>query len=228
MKLSKRLASICALIEKYSDQCIIGDIGSDHAYLPCYLALNDITTYAYACDVAKLPLESAKKSIAQYRVEERVSPLLGDGIEPLKDKKVNAISISGMGAFLITDILSSNIDVAKNVDKLYLQANANVEHLRKYLYDNKFKIIDETILFEGQHFYEIIVAEYDENLNVNNDYDIYFGPILRKNKSDDFKSKWTKQLSVFQKLLKTLDSSNEKYNVIENKVNMIEEVLYES
>lgn len=227
MKLSKRLATISALIEKYSINCILGDIGSDHGYLPCYLALNDIVSYAYACDVAKLPLESAKKSISLYGVSNKVESLLGNGIEPLIGTNVDTISISGMGSFLIVDILKANLDVAKNMKMLYLQANANIDHLREFLYGEGFDIIDEVILYEGHHYYEILVVQFTDKVLKKNIKDIIFGPILRIEKNDYFINKWSKQLEVFNKLVNSMDNNHKKYNEIKNKTIMIEEVLNE-
>lgn len=228
MKLSKRLFAIATFIEQYSHGCILGDIGSDHAYLPCYLALNHIIHKGYACDVAKLPLKSAEKSILSYGVEHIVSAKLGNGIEPLKDSDVNTISISGMGAFLIEEILEANLNVAKNMNKLILQANANVDHLRSYLNEKGFRIIDEAIIHEGNHYYEILVVEYTGEIQMLDHCDIYFGPILKKNPCDVFIVKWNKQLEVFKKLVVSLDQEHAKRKELNDKIKLIEEVLNES
>ena len=56
MKLSKRLELLAYLVEKHKKGNILADIGTDHAYLPCYLIEKNIIDKAYACDVAKGPL----------------------------------------------------------------------------------------------------------------------------------------------------------------------------
>ena len=72
MKLSKRLQLIADVISKYKQGSVLADIGSDHGYLPCYLIKNKIITCAYACDVAQGPLDSAKETIKQYGLEDKV------------------------------------------------------------------------------------------------------------------------------------------------------------
>ena len=52
MKLSKRLQAIADLIVKYKQGEILADIGTDHAYLPCYLVNENIIDKAYACDIS--------------------------------------------------------------------------------------------------------------------------------------------------------------------------------
>lgn len=56
MKLSKRLELLAYLVEKHKKGNILADIGTDHAYLPCYLIEKNIIDKAYACDVAKVLL----------------------------------------------------------------------------------------------------------------------------------------------------------------------------
>ena len=53
MKLSKRLELLAYLVEKHKKGNILADIGTDHAYLPCYLIEKNIINKAYFFDVAK-------------------------------------------------------------------------------------------------------------------------------------------------------------------------------
>ena len=105
MKLSKRLQAIADLIIKYKHGESLGDIGTDHAYLPCYLVNENVIQKAYACDIAKGPIQASIETIGSYHLENKVIPLLGSGIHPLLDQQVDMISICGMGGKLIVDIL---------------------------------------------------------------------------------------------------------------------------
>ena len=49
MKLDARLAAVASLIE---EGCPLADIGTDHAYLPCYLIISGRSPFAVAADVA--------------------------------------------------------------------------------------------------------------------------------------------------------------------------------
>ena len=48
MKLSKRLELLAYLVEKHKKGNILADIGTDHAYLPCYLVEKNIISYEYS------------------------------------------------------------------------------------------------------------------------------------------------------------------------------------
>ena len=66
-----------------------------------------------------------------YHFEEKIEALLGNGLNPILDKDVSMITIAGMGAFLIGDILEENKDYIDQNKRLFLQPNANSDHLRE-------------------------------------------------------------------------------------------------
>ena len=111
MKLSGRLLELAQLVDKHKNGIILADIGTDHAYLPCYLIEKNIIEKAYACDVAQGPFKASLSTIEHYHFAEKIEALLGNGLNPILDKDVSMITIAGMGAFLIGDILEENKDM---------------------------------------------------------------------------------------------------------------------
>ncbi len=224
MKLSKRLQAIADIIIQYKKGHILADIGSDHAYLPVYLVSNNVVDKAYACDIASGPLSSAIETIETYQVEKKVKPLQGSGLNPILDKSVDMISICGMGGKLTVEILDEFPEFLDN-HRFILQANVGLEILREYLYQHHMKIIGEDIVKDANHIYEIIVCEKSDEYFTYNENDIYFGPILRKQKNHLFKEKWLRQLSTYQHILTSLTPSQPRYQEIKHMIELIEEQL---
>lgn len=226
MKLSKRLQVIADLIIKYKHGNILGDIGTDHAYLPCYVVEHGFQK-AYACDIAKGPIQASIETIQSYHLEDKVIPLLGSGIEPLLEKTVDMISICGMGGKLIVDILDTHFDYIQN-QRLILQANVGIEVLREYLYTHQIEILDETIIKDVHHIYEIIVCQKTSKSLTYQEADLYFGPCLRQNKTPLFYQKWQRQLEIHQNILTSLQKSHPRYQEVTHMIEMIEGEINES
>ena len=55
---------------------------------------------------------------------------MGNGLNPILDREVDMISIAGMGSYLISEILEEHREYLRNVKLMFLQANANNDHLR--------------------------------------------------------------------------------------------------
>ena len=227
MKLSKRLQAIADLITKYKQGDTLADIGTDHAYLPCYLVSEGIIEKAYACDIASGPINASIETIQLYQLERHVIPLLGSGMNPIIDKKVDMISICGMGGKLTVDILDEHKDFLDH-HQIILQSNVGLEVLREYLFQHQMKIIDEGIVKDAHHIYEIIVCEKTKEQISYNEQDIYFGPCLRKNKNGLFYEKWYRQLEIQRKIIESLDITHPRYQEVTHMIQLIEGEINES
>src|SRR5690606_28479720 len=102
-KLSKRLETVASFVPTGA---IVADIGSDHAYLPCYLVHQNIVNKAVAGEVVKGPYESALRQVKLEGLEDKVIVRLADGLQAIEDNdQVDTITIAGMGGPLIVSIL---------------------------------------------------------------------------------------------------------------------------
>lgn len=221
MKLSKRLQAIANIIRKYKQGEILADIGTDHAYLPCYLVEENVIEKAYACDIASGPINASIETIKQNQLEKYVIPLLGSGMNPIVDKDVNMISICGMGGKLIIDILNDNKEFL-NGHRFILQANIGIDILRDYLASQNMKILDEDIVKDAHHIYEIIVCEKTTEKPTYTEEDFCFGPCLRKIKSPLFYEKWERQLEIQKGILDSLEAHHSKYQEVLTMIRLIE------
>ena len=227
MKLSGRLLELAQLVDKHKNGTILADIGTDHAYLPCYLIEKNIIEKAYACDVAQGPFKASLSNIEHYHFEEKIEALLGNGLNPILDKDVSMITIAGIGAFLIGDILDENKDYIDQNKLLFLQPNANSDHLREYLFKNNFTILDEKMIQDGHHIYEMMVVKKVNDVQMTKE-DLLFGPVLRKEKSDLFIQYWKKQYKTYQRIQKDLPKEHQRYQEIDQILKLIEGELNES
>lgn len=155
MILSPRLKIIADSIQGYETAA---DIGSDHAYIPIYLAKNNRVKSAIATDVNSGPVEISKKRIKSYGVEAKVSVRQGDGLQIIKPGEAEVIVVAGMGGILIRDILDRDAKVAKSAKLLILQPMRDSDIIRKWLFEHDFDIIDEELVKDQDKIYEVIWA----------------------------------------------------------------------
>ena len=81
------------------------DIGTDHAYLPAYLIMNDIASRVIACDLRSGPLENAKGNISKNGFDQQIKTVLSERIEKISPDEADDIVIAGMGGELIIRII---------------------------------------------------------------------------------------------------------------------------
>ena len=156
MKLGERLAALASFVPVGSR---IGDIGTDHAYLPIELVEKKIATFAVAGDIHKGPYLAAKENVAGVGLEGQISVRFGNGLGVLVPNEVDTIVIAGMGGSTIVEILSSEPEVTASLKRLILQPMIGSATLRRWLIANGWTIVNETLVQEDGRLYEIIVAE---------------------------------------------------------------------
>ena len=203
--LSKRLAKAAAYVPQGAR---LADIGSDHAYLPANLAINHIIDYGVAGEVVKGPYENAVHEIQREHLEEKIFPRFADGLKAIEDDdQIDTITICGMGGTLIRNILEKDKSKLQNHPLLILQPNVGGNVLRQWLQANHYQITHEDILEEDDHIYEIIVAQYTDQLVQLSSEDLFFGPILRHHQNDAFTKKWEREIAKNERAIRQMQKA---------------------
>ncbi len=154
-KISERLRAISELV--YGG-CLL-DVGTDHAYLPIWLAEQGYAGRLVASDVCEGPVLSAKENVSAVGLSDRIEIRMADGIAEADLIKPDCIVIAGMGGNLISDIMSASDYPKKSCCRLVLQPMTKAYELRKFLCENGYEILSESLVSEGK-IYQIIVAVY--------------------------------------------------------------------
>lgn len=204
MKLTKRLKTIADLVPQGYN---VADIGTDHGYLPVYLIKNRIAKKVIAVDINEGPLENAKKTIKNYKLEDYIQTRLGSGLSPIEPGEVDIVIIAGMGGLLIRDIFLDNRNVVGTVNKFILQPMVAQDELRKWLSQNDFKITDEKLAKEGSKLYEILVVSKGE-MKIQRDIYYEVGPKLIENKDPHIHEFIDGKLRKYTEILRTVENQD--------------------
>ncbi|MBC8533651.1 class I SAM-dependent methyltransferase [Yeguia hominis] len=172
-QLDGRLAKCAAMLRGVP----LADIGTDHAYLPVYLAVRGEIPAAIAADLREGPLESAKRTIARFHVESIVTARLSDGLAAIQPQEAEDIVIAGMGGELIAQILSKAPWLKAGGKRLVLQPMTTPEALRRFLRENGFAVRREEAVAAGGKYYTVLCAEYDPAAVDTSDLYPYIGAL---------------------------------------------------
>ncbi len=224
--MSERLKRVASFVEKNT---ILADIGSDHAYLPCYLVHNKVITKAIAGEVVKGPFESAQKQVKSEKLEHHIEVRFGNGLAVIQEEDlVETVTIAGMGGPLIASILKAGEDKLGTVETLILQPNIHAKVIREWAQANDWNIVNEVILEENDKIYEIIVLKRGKM--VLSDKELLLGPLLIKEKSSIFQKKWSTELKEWERIKEQLQQISskevvEKLEELNQKISFVKELL---
>ncbi|MCA1031777.1 tRNA (adenine(22)-N(1))-methyltransferase TrmK [Bacillus timonensis] len=223
MKLSNRLETVAAYIPEKS---ILADIGSDHAYLPCYAYLKGLIVKAVAGEITDGPLKSAKEQVEKAGLKTYIDVRKGDGLEVISPNEVTCITIAGMGGSLITSILEGGKDKLEGVKRLVLQPNIGAKKIREWLIENNWELIAENILDEDGKIYEVLVAERGSAMRpyTNLRTELLVGPFLLQEKNEVFLKKWSHERKHFERILSQLEQAEKTDENLQKKAELIKNI----
>ncbi len=201
LKLSNRLLKISSLIKNHD---VIIDVGCDHALLDIYLTKNKIVKKAIATDITHGAIKMALKNVSYYDCL-NVDVREGNGLDTLKkEDNVSLIIMSGLGNQKIVSILKDNKEKLHNIRELIIQSNTGYFELRKEIVKLGYIIEDEVLVKENNIIYVII--KFNKGQKKYNNKQLYFGPILLKNKNTLFRELVSKDIHKNKLILDNLPS----------------------
>lgn len=191
--LSQRLLKCAEII---TPNTRIADVGTDHAYIPIYLALNKKITHAISSDLREGPLENAKKNVKLYNLENIIETRLSDGLENISESEVDEILIAGLGGNIIISILEK---ICWKNKRFIIQPMKYERRLRKYMAKSGYKLVSEKAVICSKKVYTVM-----EVIFTGEKYDItpeeeYIGKII-PNKYD------LSSISYIKKQIKDLEN----------------------
>lgn len=217
-RLSLRLKAVADFVNPGSR---IADIGTDHGYVPIYLARTGRVSSAIAMDVREGPLKRAREHIREYEAGEYeagehkdarpgkgtrpacpIEARLSDGMKELMPGEADTIILAGMGGELEMRILDQGRHMWDSVDHFILSPQSELGKVRLYLEQNGFAIQDESMVKDEGKYYTIMSVtrgsmEYGRQIWYR------FGKILIERKDRTLREYLEKESGRVQEILDT-------------------------
>ena len=198
MQLSKRLTAVAAMV---TPSFRLVDVGTDHAYVPIYLAEQGRIPAAIAMDVNQGPLSRAREKIASHQLDAYIETSLSDGLSSLRAGEGDSLLIAGMGGGLTIRILSEGRSLLPGFSELILEPQSDVDRVRFWLFQNSFHIAEEDFVEEDGKYYPIIRAVPGEKGEMPSGEELLYGPVLLAKRHPVLKEFLLREESLVQGLL---------------------------
>jgi len=195
-----------AQIQMLDGAGIIADIGSDHGLFCIAALLQGRAKFAIATDISDFSLNKARRNIKKYSIEDKIELRVGDGLNVIKKDEVNIVSISGIGGENIVKILEEG--KGKLPDMLLLTPSSGEIELRRCLSQLEYTAKDETVVFENNRFYQIMLMQRGA-ADILTENEAEFGKINLQKMPADLKRLILKKLKDANKMLNTAASGED-------------------
>ena len=222
--LSQRLETIATLVPIGARVC---DIGCDHGYLAIYLRLNNLAKTVIAADLNELPLKRAEANIKKLKAD-NIDLRLCDGLSGINKNEVDTVIIAGMGGNVIAGIID-RCDFAKSESLTFiLQPTTSAEALREFLCLNGFEIMSETMVYENNKLYSVMVVKFTNSIVPAENGFYYIGKITPNTEYGlKYIKKQQKRLFEASKALESIAEKQAEYLSFKSAYDYITNILTE-
>ena len=135
-RLGPRLKAVALQVEGR----VVGDIGSDHGYLPAYLLRAGWADKVIVVEKNSGPLALARHNLRRVNADVRG----GDGLSPIAPGELDCLCMSGFGGALMESILLAHPE--RIPGRLVLQPNDNPILLRRWAQAHGFRVTAESLV----------------------------------------------------------------------------------
>ena len=227
MELSKRLQAVAGLV---TEGASVADIGTDHGYIPIYLAENKLSSKLIAMDVNKGPLERATLHIKANHLEHVIETRLSDGFAALKTGEVDTIIAAGMGGGLVIKIMTDHPEITDSIQCFVLQPQSEIHKVREFLYENGFSVIEEDMVEEDGKYYPMMKVLHGKENEKYAEEELLYGKYLLRSAHPVLKGFLSRELLLKTEIIgnikqKAGENGRERIQMIEEEITIIKNVL---
>ena len=203
---SKRMKKIAEMVSAKR----VADIGCDHGFVSIYLIKEKDVDHVFAMDINDGPLKRAYEHVNEYGLTNRIEVIKSDGAKAIKPGEADGAVIAGMGGRLTERIILDSIDVFQKMDEMILSPQSEIDHVRRFLIQNGFDILDEEMVLDESKFYVIIKCSYDASVKRQiDDVQALYGPVLIEKKHPVLIDYLNERLIKLEDIVKRIDEGTE-------------------
>ena len=211
----------------------MADIGTDHGYVPAYLALSGQCRHVIASDIAEGPCRAAAETRNRYNLYDQMEIRTAPGLKGLQAGEAEAVVIAGMGGATIVGILEEAPEITAAIETFVLQPMNAANLLRRWLVQHGYRIVDESLCKENGHIYVIIKAVpagKKQELSVIGEE---LGPCIMKNKPALWQEFIQEKSEHYRRLLRQMEVSSaamnsDKYKDMKNMLVKVDALINKS
>lgn len=161
MRLSKRLQY---LHDQYRGERSIWDIGCDHGFLGLSFQTNPLVKEIHLVDPSASVISNLKNSLDSYITNSQIFIHHQRGQKVILSSDSSLIFIAGMGGKEIQDILFALQDQLSSTSRVVISPHRNILELRQSLKDSHLRLESESVIKDGEQFYQCLILAKRENL----------------------------------------------------------------